>query len=242
MAETKPRLVTTQWGTPDPRDPGAYPQATSATPMAQWGWEFLRRRSDYRDRWDKLVRPFLDDCGGFEEKAVYRHLEATKLRAMQEGRSFRVLPPWEALHEEFRVYNGVFNGTLDPRLDRPPSFDGISVAEVQRHTGDVKLPEVLVAFDVSLPIDVQLDAARRVLLLRSKQPRRRIKLRIDKFPLYLRLLDFQQAAAPDKEIGAHLFPNQSGEKLRDAIRKTFDASCRWQDDYLVIALHPPDAS
>ena len=65
---------------------------------------------------------------------------------------------------------------------------------------------------------------------------------LGKFPAYLRLLDFQAIAASDREIGAYLFPDKSGEALRDLINKSDKAARRWQDDYLLIALRFPAAS
>lgn len=238
MAKVTSSLVTSRWGTPDPRDPDAYPKATS-TPMTQWAWEFLRRDSDYRVRWEKLVQPFLNNRQEFDQEAIDRRHEAIVTRARQERRGFYWQAPWQALRDEFGVSgdSDLCNTTLDPRLDRPPLFDGLFVNEVTVHADWVKPPKVLLEFDLRWPVDLQLEYVRKLLtgrVNRIEKPARR-KLRIDKFPLYLRLLDFQDA--PDKEIGKYLFPNLSGETLRDAIRKTFDAASRWRDDYLIIALH-----
>jgi hypothetical protein len=104
---------------------------------------------------------------------------------------------------------------------------------------------VNVEFDLRLPVGVQLEKARRLLLRRQARhfpkARREVKLQVSKFQLYLRLLDFEELNTPDKEIGSYLFPSDSGERLRDAIRKTWAAANRWQADYLVIALHGPAA-
>lgn len=252
MAKATPVIVTSRWGTPDPRDPAAYPKETSATPMTQWAWEFLRRRSDYRVRWEKLVRPFLNDRQEFDQAAIDRDNEAAVTRARQERRGYHWQVPWEALSDQFGVSgaSALCNTTLDPRLDQPPLFEGSFINEVMIYSGWVKPPKVLLEFDLRRPLDQQLEHARGLLTRRVrsavaggqiKEAAQR-KLRIDLFPLYLRLLDFQDETVSDKEIGKYLFPNQAGEKLRDAIRKTFKAASRWQDDYLIIALRLPDAS
>jgi hypothetical protein len=246
MAKATPPLVTSHWGTPDPRDANAYPKATSSTPMTQWAWEFLRRRSDYRVRWERLVKPFLNEQRQeFDQEAIDRHHEATVISARRECRAYSWRAPYEALRDEFRVStdSAHCNVTLDPRLERPPLFDGTFIKEVQQHPDVVKLPKVLLEFDVQLSLELQLENARKVLARRAKPyARRAVKLPIAKFPRYLRLLDFQDANVKDKEIGDHLFPNHSGEQLRDTIRKNFGAAFSWQDDYLIVALHRPASS
>jgi hypothetical protein len=103
----------------------------------------------------------------------------------------------------------------------------------------------LIQFDLILPVELQLANAQRLLLRKARAYSysvRSVKLQIDKFPRYCRLLDFEEATTPDKEIGETLFPNRTGEQLRDAIRTNLAAARRWQDNYLTIALHVPAAS
>lgn len=69
MAKAKSRRATNDWGTPDPRNASVYPKATSETPMTQWGWEFLRRRANYRERWQQAVKPFIKDNGEWDQEA-----------------------------------------------------------------------------------------------------------------------------------------------------------------------------
>ena len=257
MDQATSPVGTSRWGTPDPRDANAYPKPTSSTPRSQWAWEFLRRRTDYRCLWEKQVKPFLNDCSNFDEA---RHFSTSAIRKRREHRllGFGVVvvnhntescpAPLVAHQDRFPVFSGnsnFCNFTLDPRLARPPLFDGMFIKEVRVCANLVKPPKYLFEFDTRLPLELQLENAYRALLrarARDGISVRDVKLQIDKFPRYLRLLDFQDAAAPDKEIGDHLFPNRSGEDLRNDIRKNFAAASRWQDDYLIIALHHPDAS
>jgi hypothetical protein len=55
LAKATSRSATIDWGTPDPRDAAAYP-SVAGTPPTHWAWEFLRRRDDYRRRWQQLNR------------------------------------------------------------------------------------------------------------------------------------------------------------------------------------------
>jgi hypothetical protein len=110
------------WGTPDPRDSGAYPSTAS---MKQWAWEFLRRRVDYRRAWQERVQPFVVD-GRFDLAAVSRNnLETFSGATFKSPRR----PPWEALRDDFKVYGDpvsctLHNRTLDPRFEQPPWFAG----------------------------------------------------------------------------------------------------------------------
>jgi Proteobacterial transcriptional regulator-like domain len=229
----------TAWGTPDPRDPDAYPKVPG-TPMPQWAWEFLRRRQDYRERWNELVCPLLDGGGNLDLSVVQRHNLDALTHAVKGGPRRHWAAPWDALRDEFRVYStNVANvSTLDPRLRQPPAFAGQSSTVVYVHASAVEWPRVLLSFDVTLPIGPQLEGARR--LLQVEKQSHAPPMQIDKFPRYLRLLDFKTVHASNKTIGQHLFPNSvAGEPLRKSIRQSLEAAQHWQTDYLSIALHSP---
>jgi hypothetical protein len=74
-------------------------------------------------------------------------------------------------------------------------------------------------------------------------------MQVEKFPLYLRVLDFKDAGTPEKEICKCLFPKflkglheQGGHddtiRMHEKISQTLDAAHRWQRDYLTIAHRP----
>ena len=217
MAEATSRPATSDWGTPDPRDGAAYP-ATATWP--QWGWQFLRRRRDYRRRYEQLI-------GG------HGHRETCEI---EDGRATHWRSPVEVLRHEYGIYPSSQNSTLDPCLDERPLFEGLEVITEVEVEGDapVNLPKVLLEFDVALPVEPQLAAAKRLLLQRTKKLPRP-QLQIAKFPTYLRLLDFDELGATQKEIGQTLFPYVSGERLRTLIRDTLTAARNRQNDYLIIA-------
>jgi hypothetical protein len=102
MAAAGPRSDTTDWGTPDPRDAGAYPEPTSATLMPIWAWEFLRRRDDYRRRWLKVTND-----RGIKEECATEH-----------GREIRWRSAAEVLREEFRICASGANATPTLRSTR----------------------------------------------------------------------------------------------------------------------------
>jgi len=245
MAEAAPRPAISDWGIPDPRDAAAYP--VTAT-WRQWGWQFLRRRQDYRQRWEAVVWPYITDDGGWDLEKEDRDADEEAQLAYRERRPFQWRHPFEVLRDEFKIRSSAMpgsNAALDPRLDRPPIFEGSFVTEVlfQRQAVpseplaefDTRLPiEPLLKFDTRLPIDPQLADARRLLERRAET--QDIKPQVGKFPDYLRLLDFDTYGIKSKEIGRSLFPHAKGQKLYDAISDNRKAAHDWQDVYLRIAL------
>jgi hypothetical protein len=158
------------------------------------------------------------------------------------------------MRRQFRVYSSALPGmntALDPRDSRPPLFDALIATEVSWQADRVELPKVLIEFDVSLLDDPQLEAAsqllkhrRRYWLRKTGQPptRKPTRLHTGLFGRYLRMLDFNAIRMPPEQlerlIGRSLFPDDSGEKLRDLIRTNFTAARQRQDDYLLVAMHP----
>jgi hypothetical protein len=245
LAEATSGPAIIDWGTPDPRDAVAYP-SVAGTPPTQWAWEFLRRRDDYRRRWQHLNRE-QGHRAILGNDATVRSVSRSEADvALGAGETYEWRSPREVLREEFKVYPSLRNETLDPRESGAPLFEGVEVVyEVNIQPEPIVLPKVGIEFDVSLPIEAQLNAARKHLTQKAKEwpsSSQRVKPSRKKFPLYLRLLDFKAAVTKDREIGAHLFIGEEGEPLRHSIRDTLKAARRWQNDYLRIALHSPAAS
>jgi hypothetical protein len=232
------------WGTPDPRDPGAYP-TPATTSMKRWAWEFLRRRDDYRRAWQDLVEPFIDgDQYRCSTPAVGRN--SLDLATFE---SPRRVPPWEALRADFKVYGDPvsskyarpYNRTLDPQLEQPPRFEGTGVITVQTYGRVAPDFMRLIAIDLTLPLEPQWENAKAALLLaaadRGATQAPAGRPQVAKFPLYLRLLDFRAAGAPNKDIREHLFPEYAVDgALHALINESFKHAQRWQQDYWRIAL------
>jgi hypothetical protein len=234
MAKGDRRSGTSSWGLPDPRDGGAYVKPAEA-PMTAWAWEFLRRRRNYRQRWDRLVGRFLNERGELDHDKIERERAAAEINAIRNKVSFEWTMPIAALGDEFGLdYSPISgNGLLDPRVSRPPIFKINRVVMIHR-IDRVRPPKVLIEFDVELPIQPQMLAAQQELDRRAKRVEP-IRMQVEKFPRYLQYLDFHDTGALDAIIGRHLFPGQNGEKLRNSLRNTFEAALRWSDDYRRIA-------
>jgi hypothetical protein len=245
LAKAKSRPAITDWGTPDPRDKVAYPRCPE-TSLPQWAWELLRRREDYRKRWDQLNREHGHKAIVGDERTSSIS-QADAHAALGADKMIRWRSVREVLRQEFRICPSRQNETLDPRETRVPLFEGAEIVyEIETEPEPLKLPQVGILYDVSLSLQPQIDATWKLLAERAREwsssAPRNVKPPLEKFPTYLRLLDFEAIATTDIEIGSHLFPGKSGEGLRDIINKTSKAARRWQDDYLLIALHSPTGS
>jgi hypothetical protein len=241
MAKATLGSATLDWGTPDPRDADAYPKVALETPMTQWAWEFLRRRQDYRTRWEKLVKPFIKADRTWDQETEDRLLEENFLLYVW---------PIQSLGAEFGVRRSPGNHYLDPRTSHPPVFKGLTVETVHQLSEydtiirKIELPTIIFVFDARLPADPQFASAKEKFQQDAKEwyqsrnlpPPGKVRPHVGKFTRYLRLLDF--GSTPDNEIGSYLFPDKSGEALRDMISKNLDAARNWRENYLLIAHYP----
>jgi Proteobacterial transcriptional regulator-like domain len=244
--------ATDDWGTPDPRDADAYPKPASTSPQ-QWAWEFLRRNPDYRRDWAKHIGRFLNARGELDDAAFESEYAEIIARLQPAGLPFTLSPPYEAVADKYQLTASTANNFLDPRLEHPPGYAMDVVTEISWaswHSGELRdlwrafkeqLGEQpgksLIVFDLLLPLEPQLAEARRLLLARAKQ--HSLNPQFDLFPIYLRLLDFDEENALDSEIGQYLFVGKSGRKLHDKIRKGLEAARDWQARYPLIAGHSP---
>jgi hypothetical protein len=231
MAKAAKRPAISEWGTPDPCDEAAYPKAATTTPR-QWSWEFLRRREDYRSAWRRDVLPFVNDLTG---ELTDNDYAATRDREMQKGRDFHWTPPIERMRENFHVRGGGLNPMADPRDKHVPTFETQVVTQIDIQANPGLPHEVLIRFDLRFPLEHQWRLAHRVLLAKQKDRPLIARPQVGKFPLYLRMLDFQERRAPNKEIGKYLFPHASGSKLHYLVRDNDQAAREWQNHYLQIA-------
>lgn len=183
----------------DWRKPEDY-EFTQGLALDEWGWEFLRRNSEYRQEWKNLTKKYPD-------------------RARVLGMIFKDCKKW-----------GLRRGYLNPEINftnieflppgggafNPYSFDRKSKSLVLM-TGTTK---IYYEFDVRLPLEPQLkDAKKKLNACQKKCPtktRKSIKPhdpRVE-WPKYLRLLDALIEEALDPEIEAILYPD-SGQRFFD---------------------------
>ena len=173
---------------------------TQGLALDEWGWEFLRRNSEYRQEWKNLTKKYPD-------------------RARVLGMIFKDCKKWGLrrgyLNPEINFTNIEF---LSPGggLFNPYSFDRKSKSLVLM-TGTTK---VYYEFDVRLPINPQIENIRKILEnCQKKCPTKtrkivRFKHPATEWPKYLRLLDALSEGISDKEIENILYSN-SGQRFHD---------------------------
>jgi hypothetical protein len=196
--------------------------------MVQWAWEFLRRRTDYREQWQKEVQPLIKGDGEWDAETDRRSCEADPIRYVS---------PLSSFGRKFKVRPDKGNEYLAPHLGCPPGFDHLA-AEISggvSSTAWVKLPLVVIQFDVRSPRDPQFVFAKQKFDEGVRSQKRKRNLHVQKFQTYLRLLDFKEIGAPANEIGNNLFPRKFDGDLRDMISKNLKYAHGWQKDYLSIA-------
>ncbi len=172
----------------DWRDPGAYAYTEKLRPQ-DWAWEFLRRSPRYLEAWRKY------EASGSQEDAECASDPFNLLAPLDPRQSAAdVRPRWREL--------------VDAALD------ALSAEEREEVRGDglTGLWDA-VLFDLTLPIEPQLDMARKEMLDSQKQfLGQEIKMprfRTGQFVLYLQLLDAEAAGASVREMARGLLGDRA---------------------------------
>lgn len=230
--------MASDWGVPDWRDAGAYPDGNQIT-VRQWWWEFTRRRPDYRERWTAAA-----------PVAGYAHRYATdvdefRLRFELSMIQDPTLSLTDSQLVQFRVSRNFARSPLEPMLDQPNVLEGPQakqalalVAHTQRLADDED--HVLFNFDLSRPLAPQLDVAERHLTdiqeeLFGKVPTRRP--RRDRWREFLRAIDARDAGANYREMRDEFWPDRSPRKdgkeakTEQSARDIYLAACRLRDNF-----------
>ena len=200
---------------PDWKDPLAYAFCERLT-SAQWAWEFLRRNPDYQREW----REFHDIWAALEAaygKPPNRDFCAWK----NDPRAW--VPASECVDGDCRIDQdkvliecalgarwGFHKFPPDPRDDDPVgegrlSWRPLSEEPLPELTGGpvfLEPEQMALVFDLSLPLRVQLDQARRQLQLEAGRRRReqglrprRVRLLREHWVMLLRVLDADSRGA-----------------------------------------------
>ena len=207
----------------------------------QWAWEFLRRNRKYRDLW-KRYQAILDAVPPEPSRA---DLEAALPRFAELGSELQSFwlrqfsDPDVAAPEAFVVW------------DRRVRVDNISVYGAT----DMSEPwqgyprTVNLEFDLALPVDSLLDAARHQLLRHQSYVVERglvetakppsAKPHREQFPLYLQLLDAELAGVTKGEMGRTLF-SEAMARRRSAQRVLTTAYKMADSGYKLLLLEAPN--
>jgi Family of unknown function (DUF6499) len=217
--------ITEEWGVPDWRAGEAYPEHTNA-PTGSWAWEFLRRNWDYRRAWQHEVLPFYDATTGLLDARA-----AATVKRLEDR--FGISPPCDPRQTErqplwrlpgMRHYLGP--APKEPGKPVPIKLD---------------MAEVAIVFDLTFPIDEQLERARFVLEQRQSEQNRKPgaqRPHSDLFASYLRILDAKDARASNAAIADVLFPKTINGPQTVANRYRAAKQIRDKDFRLLAGKHP----
>lgn len=210
------------WGIPDWRDESAYLNQDGNTLWGVWRWEFVRRHSDYRKTYEDFAsRSFSSD----EEK------DAESLRLARPIRYTRMYDPRSSeIHEiEMHYSSGVIMHNAHPSKF---NYDPV-IHPPERHI-------VLMSFNVDMPIEEQIEAARGHLTWVQKRAYgKKIEFRNEpsRWPLYLRVLDARVAGASWTEVTS-IMP--AAYQTKENARSVHKQALGVQDKFLYYPTLPGD--
>ena len=187
----------TDWGLPDWTKREEYPTPCDPGQMKVWAWEFLRRNPAYRTFWMEKIRPFRGVNGWIDRDTAGNF--------------------WPYL-DDLRMQFGV-ELPSPPQSTTPSHFTDEYISWVQNDGREYqRIPlerhQVAYIFDLTRPLDHQFKMAResatRQQKVRQESGAINVKVsrkRLEKFVLYLRILDAEEAGARPKDIGDLLLPD-----------------------------------
>lgn len=185
-------------GVPNWHDASAYPAADTTTP-AQWRWQFLRRRPDYREAWlehyDECQLRFdaMDAQGLLDDRHRYRAVGSTFRAVCEPFNVERIAAPWadDPGLNFWRKSYGWAKGTPSQNV----SIESLVDQSEQHEAAGI----VLLAFDTTRAFDEQIEAIRHHFEARQKdrhgavlRPQRQHKR---KWSTYLRAIDARDQEA-----------------------------------------------
>jgi hypothetical protein len=207
MAKTKavlkPEEYRQKWGIPDWRDEKAYPKTLSEE---LWKWEFLRRRDDYRQDWE---REYLKTVEWYSQHTYEEWLrpnqndDLTAPGPIEPG-NFDCDPasPGFVVHMKHEVRKYRMPQLINPALERPSGiYTLFSVPALIEGGGAVWLPPGLV-----LQLDPMTNLEEHIKVLKMglqqlQKGRAETRRQRGKWPKYLRAFDARTEGTTFETIG-----------------------------------------
>jgi hypothetical protein len=240
MHGTGERIYPQDWGLPDWRDGGAYPNHESAEPL-KWCWEFLRRNPEYREFWERVERA--EQALGPLDRPLTTSLDGSAKVRISDGGTLVGVAEAEERFGLWRAY--------DPRLSESGAqFNrfGATYFTGSPGLGEQAMPvpegKVAILFDPFLPIEPQLKSARVTLqslgrarsYLSGQKAKSEARPRVQLFANYLRILDAKEAGVSDREIAKLLFPRLDEDTGIKNVQNQYKAAKRMRDvDFRIYA-------
>ena len=220
---------------PDWTDPTAY-RFTADLSAAQWAWEFLRRNPRYRAEWFDFIMTWR------ELEATYGRPSERDIAAWQRDPRAWV-PAAQCRNSDCRVDGdkvliecamgarwGFYKFPPDPDDDDPVGggrlvWRELSVdVQLLEETADVKIShdQVMLCFDLSLPLAQQLEVAKRRLQMAQRRRIQAGRILAPRLAAHcahlcreLRLLDALEVGAEEPRIQRQLYVESEGDYARE---------------------------
>lgn len=223
------------WIPPDWRDASAYP--FKGVNHNQFSWEFLRRNKEYQSLYNELIHPFFDVRGHFKIEDSLSNIRRGKYKKYAKnndissiqrifrekfGVDFRMSLPSPYWINEFSVffYLPHESGIL---YERPKNLipEEIYIEEIE-----LRDHQICCVFDVSAPINPQVDALKKYISkIQKNKPIEEKKNRMDLYIEYLRILDAYEVGASIGEIAEQLYSKADDESKR-TVRNRYNAALK----------------
>jgi hypothetical protein len=231
---------------PDWRQTEGYPDPKDSVSKAQWAWEFLRRNPRYqklyregrrhKESWykafpksDKFSRYF--SCIPKANKG--ESYEEFIARCSSENMDPKITPKRQRILDVFPVAR--FSAKLNPAKTLPPEFNqdyGYPLGEIASEVDEEITfsidggDEVFMVFSAALPVQKQIEKAKKFLLEQQKYYEEQGNLllhkgRVQTSPLrnYLRYLDGKISGANQVEIARVVHPNEDQNTAKQKVNK-----------------------
>ncbi len=215
------------------KDESTYPTPESLNDTF-WRWEFLRRRSDYREDWEKYYpQSYAYDVACSNDPNYPTRFRKKVFSPDHPGFKARMPNSLEKYH---------LNGLPNPAIAKPwlLSFDanygGIYfgqgpdwLAGGEKVTLCLSEWQVAAVFDLKKPLPAQMEKVKADLLeWQAHQLGRNLERRKyrDEWPLYLRILDAVELGVSFREIGTTLFEITDDQAAEARVIQVYRHACQ----------------
>ncbi len=221
---------------PDWTKPHQYPDPKT-TSLRQWAWEFLRRNPEYQQLWEKFDA--LPPGPIYEGRSAYAYMDIRERFEKEFGILDPAAPPMTIADPDFK---------WRLRFTNPPRYwilpiDWLEDDEFEMPEIDLEhSAEVVLKFDVRLPLPRQINSAKMILETQAKRLAKAGLLggeraQIKKYQNYLRILDAKLSGATSKAIATDILGiKNDNPDYRGRVRETFKAAKQLRDrDYRLLS-------
>lgn len=215
-----------KWGLPEWRDENQYTE-TDELSNDQWRWEFLRRRTDYREDYEKSKDYFwelgADKETHFQETYRIRFIEnpAYSIRDLKEQR--------KVSKELFKPNPDIeFIDSMPGALYRYPSLNGgYMKSSMHPHHLELKI-------DLGSPLAPQFKKLREIAKsFQSSWSTKTRRPQKGKWPTYLRILDAREIGVTYREIGEVILGHQDYDEAGKRAHEHFKLAISLQREFPV---------